>query len=190
MPSQARDENKPKPGQGYPVFRSQKASLFGGPRLPKSSQNRESDFLKMSVSPRRRAHFQGEGLAKPGQRGVAKPGQAKEGQSRRMGEAAARPKGGQREAKGRPKEAKARPREAKGRPREAKGRPRVPIGRPKGGQADAKERPGEAKGGQARPEPKTGPNQARAIRFFGHKKTPFLEAPGSENPAKIEKPIS
>ena len=85
-PSQARDENKPKPGQGYPNFRSQKASLFGGPRLPKSSQNRESDFLKMSVSPGRRAHFEREGLAKPGQRGLAKPGQGREGQSRPSGE--------------------------------------------------------------------------------------------------------
>ena len=107
-----------------------------------------------------------------------------------MGEAAARPKGGQREAKGRPKEAKARPREAKGRPREAKGRPRELKGNPKGGQGEAKGRPGEAKGGQARPETKTGPNQARGTRFFGPKNTPFLEAPGSQNPAKIEKAIS
>ena len=46
---------------------------------PKRGQDRESDFLKMSVSPRRRAHFQGEGQAQPGQRGLAKPGQGREG---------------------------------------------------------------------------------------------------------------
>ena len=88
-PNQARDENKPKPSQGYPFFWSQKASLFGGPRLPKSSQNRESDFLKMSVSPRRRAHFQREGQAKPGQKGLAKQGKARQGLLGPTGEAQA-----------------------------------------------------------------------------------------------------
>ena len=57
----------------------------GRERLPKSNQNRESDFLKMSVSPRRRAHFEREGLAKPGQRGLEKPGQAREGQKGQTG---------------------------------------------------------------------------------------------------------
>ena len=46
----------------------------------KSNTRQESDFSKMSVSPRRHAHFEREGLAKAGQRGLQKPGQAREGQ--------------------------------------------------------------------------------------------------------------
>ena len=42
--------------------------------------------MKMNVSPRRRAHFEREGLAKPGQRGLEKPGQAREGQKGQTGE--------------------------------------------------------------------------------------------------------
>ena len=53
--------------------------MFQEKMVRKSSQSRESDFLKMSVSPRRRAHFQRLGQARPGQKGLAKPGQAREG---------------------------------------------------------------------------------------------------------------
>ena len=63
--------------------------LFGGPGPQKASQSQKSDFSKMSVSPKRRAHFQRAGQAKPGQKGLAKPGQAREGLSGPSGEARA-----------------------------------------------------------------------------------------------------
>mgnify|MGYP001336383281 CR=1 FL=1 len=69
---QARPGTKTGPNQ------ARATSLSGGPRVETSSQNRESDFLKMIVSPKRRAHFQREGQAKPSQKGLAKPGQARE----------------------------------------------------------------------------------------------------------------
>ena len=70
----------------YTFLGAQKISLFGIPRLQKSSQSRESDFLKTELSFENGAHFQREGLAKPGQRGLAKPGRARAGQSRQRGE--------------------------------------------------------------------------------------------------------
>ena len=48
--------------------------------MPKFSQSLKSDFLKTELSFENGAHFQREGLAKPGQRGLEKPGQAREGQ--------------------------------------------------------------------------------------------------------------
>ena len=109
--------------------------------MPKSSQSRESDFLKMSVSPRRRAHFERSGQARPGQKGLAKPSQARPGLLRPRGGGQGRPKGGQGEAKGGQSEAKGRPREAKRRLRGGQGGQKGGQGAAKGGQGEAKGRP-------------------------------------------------
>ena len=74
---QARMPNQAKPSRRNRDLGAQKGTKIERKMMPKSRQSRESDFLKMSVSPRRRAHFEREGLAKPGQRGLEKPGQAK-----------------------------------------------------------------------------------------------------------------
>ena len=57
-PGQARRPNRAKADQGYTFFGTKKGTIFEGETDQKSSQSREGDFLKMSVSPRRRAHFQ------------------------------------------------------------------------------------------------------------------------------------
>ena len=46
---------------------------FEGKIVPKASQSRESDFLKTELSLESGAHFQREGQAKPGLKGLAKP---------------------------------------------------------------------------------------------------------------------
>ena len=58
---------------GYRVLGCQKPSDFGGKMMPKFSQSRKSDFLKTELSFESGAHFQREGQARPGQKGLAKP---------------------------------------------------------------------------------------------------------------------
>ena len=50
--------------------------------------------MKTELSFESGAHFEREGLAKPGQRGLEKPGQAREGQKGQRGEPAALTKSG------------------------------------------------------------------------------------------------
>jgi hypothetical protein len=83
---QARGPNQAKPSRGNRVLGAQKGTKIERKMMPKSSQNQENDFLKMSVSPRRRAHFEREGLAKPGQRGLAQTGEAKKASQGQTGE--------------------------------------------------------------------------------------------------------
>ena len=45
--------------------------------MPKFSQSRKSDFLKTELSFESGAHFEREGLAKPGSKSQAKPGKAR-----------------------------------------------------------------------------------------------------------------
>ena len=143
--------------------------------------------MKMSVSPRRRAHFERSGHARPDQKGLAKPSQARPNFSGHGTEA----KGGQKYAKGRPRLAKAKPRggqgrpkggqgEAKGAKREAKEQPKEAKGKPRGGQ----KRPREAKGGQTRPEGQTNPKRGRGLSFWVPKKGPFLKRKWSEKSRK------
>ena len=55
------------------------APFFGGPRPQKASQSQKNDLLKTEL-PFESGHFECEGQAKPGQRGLEKRGQGREGQ--------------------------------------------------------------------------------------------------------------
>ena len=78
-PKAAKAAQSLKRTSGYRVLGCQKPSGFGRKMKPKFSQSRKSDFLKTELSFESGAHFQREGQARPGQKGLAKPSQSQAG---------------------------------------------------------------------------------------------------------------
>ena len=76
-PKAAKAAQSLKRTSGYRVLGCQKPSDFGGKMMPKFSQSLKSDFLKTELSFESGAHFQREGQARPGQKGLAKPSLAR-----------------------------------------------------------------------------------------------------------------
>ena len=76
-PKGGQSSPKPKKDLGNPFFENLFWSDFEGKIVPKASQSRKSDFLKTELSFESGAHFQREGQARPGQKGLAKPSLAR-----------------------------------------------------------------------------------------------------------------
>ena len=76
-PKGGQSSPKPKKDLGDPFFERVFWSDFEGKIVPKASQSRKSDFLKTELSFESGAHFQREGQARPGQKGLAKPSLAR-----------------------------------------------------------------------------------------------------------------
>ena len=162
--TQRRAKGRPREAQGGPKEpkRARSGSLFGT-QVTKKRKNPKRGFSKTELSFENGAHFErGRAKGRPrGAQGVHR--EPKGGPSKAQG----RLKG----AKGTPKGAKRGPRNPLGLSKDTKGAPREAQGRPKERPREAKGRPKEAKGGQARPETKTDPNQARGTCFL----VPFLD---------------
>ena len=113
-PREAKPRQKAQPSQKIQFFGACFDSLFGSSDGSKSSKNRESDFLKMSVSPGRRVFVTDE-TAKPS---LVKPGLGSQGSQRREKETPGGCQGevsrGQEAGQGRPRGGQERTGEAKG----------------------------------------------------------------------------